>query len=432
MNRKNSIKSPVERMLTRLHVGCVNLQHHPQLYAAVLAYLIFICLVATAVMQPTTGDPLTVLAHNISRALLPVYAIAGLLALIILFGIPRGAIKASRALARAGITNAAGESPMLLTVRHGKADHRILNYEFDANDLPLAYWQDHQAEIEAALNVNIINIQCSRGKHRIWIFCVPASGAIPDFVELDSAIVPARDSELALGEGLAGQMTVDLAKTAHLLIAGNSGSGKTVLMRSLLYQAVEKYYQVYIVDFKGGIDFTQWWHENCHLSYTGESALATMKNLVEELNLRLQTLKVNNCNNIDSYRKKCGIDWPRIIIAFDEIAEALDKTGADKDRKSYIAELERCLTTISRLGRACGIHLIIGVQRPDVNAVPPQIKTNLSYRCCSRADNVLSMIALDNTRAADEIPKDSQGRFIDGEGNIFQAYYLDDSAPTDY
>ena len=93
-------------------------------------------------------------------------------------------------------------------------------------------------------------------------------------------------------------------------------------------------------------------------------------------------------------------------------------------RSSYF----RCLTTISRLGRACGIHLIIGVQRPDVNAVPPQIKTNLSYRCCSRADNVLSMIALDNTRAADEIPKDSQGRFIDGEGNVFQAYYLDDNA----
>lgn len=428
MDKKSSRKSPMERLITRLHVGCVHLQRHPVLYAVVLAYLVIICVVATTAMQPATGDFFMVFAHNVNRALLPIYAIAGLFALIIIFGLPRGFYRASRALARAGITNAAGEAPMLLTVRHGKADHRILNYEFDANDLPLSYWQDHQAEIEVALNISIINIQCSRGKHRIWIFCVPATGAIPDFVDLDSAIMPARDSELALGEGLAGQMTVDLAKTAHLLIAGNSGSGKTVLMRSLLYQAVEKYHQVYIVDFKGGIDFTQWWHENCHLSYTEESALATMNKLVDKLNQRMHTLKVNGCNNIDTYREKCGIDWPRIIVAFDEIAEALDKTGADKDRKAYIAELERCLTTISRLGRACGIHLIIGVQRPDVNAVPPQIKTNLSYRCCSRADNVLSMIALDNTRAADEIPKDSQGRFIDGEGNVFQAYYLDDNA----
>lgn len=428
MNKKNSVKSPVERMLTRLHVGCVSLQRHPALYAIILAYLAIICLIACAVMQPVTGDPLTVLAHNVNRALLPIYAIAGLLILIVLFGFPKGAIKASRALARAGIVNAAGEAPMLLSVRRGNADIRTHRYEFDADDLPLSYWQDHQAEIEAALNISIISIQCSRGKHRIWIFCVPATGAIPDFVELDSAIMPARDSVLALGEGLAGQMTVDLAKTAHLLIAGNSGSGKTVLMRSLLYQAVEKYHQVYIIDFKGGIDFTQWWHENCHLSYAEESALATMNKLVDKLNERMHTLKVNGCNNIDTYREKCGIDWPRIIVAFDEIAEAMDKTGADKDRKAYIAELERCLTTISRLGRACGIHLIVGVQRPDVNAVPPQIKTNLSYRCCSRADNVLSMIALDNTRAADEIPKDSQGRFIDGEGNVFQAYYLDDNA----
>ena len=432
MNKKSSRKSPVERMLTRLHVGCVSLQHHPQLYAAVLAYLIVICLVANAVMQPATGDLFTVLAHNVTRMMLPIYAIVGLFALIIIFGLPRGFYRASRALARAGITNAAGEAPMLLTVRHGKADHRILNYEFDANDLPLSYWQDHQAEIEAALNVSIINISCSRGKHRIWIFCVPATGAIPDFVELNSAIMPVRGSELALGEGLAGQMTVDLAKTAHLLIAGNSGSGKTVLMRSLLYQAEEKSYQVYIIDFKGGIDFPPWWQGHCHLVYTEESALTTVNEVIDKLNFRIKILKENGCNNIDTYCEKCGIDWPRIIVAFDEIAEALDKTGADKDRKAYIAELERCLTTISRLGRACGIHLIIGVQRPDVNAVPPQIKTNLSYRCCSRADNVLSMIALDNTRAADEIPKNSQGRFIDGEGNVFQAYYLDDSALPDY
>ena len=432
MNKKNSIKSPVERMLTRLHVGCVHLQHHPLLYAAVLAYLIAICLIACAVMQPVTGDPLTVLAHNVNRALLPIYAIAGLLILIVLFGFPKGAIKASRALARAGIVNAAGEAPMLLSVRRGNADIRTHRYEFEANDLPLSYWQDHQAEIEAALNISIINIRCSHGKHRIWIFCVPATGAIPDYVELDSATMPARDSELALGEGLAGQMRVDLAKTAHLLIAGNSGSGKTVLMRSLLYQTVDKSHQVYVIDFKGGLDYTQWWHENCHLSYTEESALATMSMLVDTLNARMHTLKVNGCNNIDTYREKCGNDWPRIIVAFDEIAEALDKTGADKDRKAYIAELERCLTTISRLGRACGIHLIIGVQRPDVNAVPPQIKTNLSYRCCSRADNVLSMIALDNTRAADEIPKDSQGRFIDCEGNIFQAYYLDDNSLSNH
>ena len=152
--------------------------------------------------------------------------------------------------------------------------------------------------------------------------------------------------------------------------------------------------------------------------------------LVEELKHRMAVLELHCVNNIERRNAVTDQRLPRFIIAFDEIAEALDKTGADKARKEHIAQVEQCLATISRLGRACGIHLIIGVQRPDINAVPAQIKTNLSYRCCSRADHVLSMIALDNTSAADQIPKDSRGRFIDNEGQVFQAYYIKEEETT--
>ena len=234
----------------------------------------------------------------------------------------------------------------------------------------------------------------------------------------------AEESALALGQGLVGQITVDLNKTAHILVAGNSGSGKTVLLRCLLYQAVAKGYQVHIADFKGGIDFGAWWHDHCRITYDEDSVLEMLQAVVAELKRRMALLKSADANNIERFNAVSDTPLSRIIIAFDEIAEALDKTGADKLRKEHIAQMEQCLSTISRLGRACGIHLIVGVQRPDVNAVPAQIKTNLSYRCCSRADNVLSMIALDNTSAADQIPKDSQGRFIDSEGQMFQAYYL--------
>ena len=55
-----------------------------------------------------------------------------------------------------------------------------------------------------------------------------------------------------------------------------------------------------------------------------------------------------------------------------------------------------------------------------------KIKNNLDFRVCGRADNVLSQIILDNTSAADQIPKDARGRFITGDGTVFQAYLLDE------
>ena len=85
------------------------------------------------------------------------------------------------------------------------------------------------------------------------------------------------------------------------------------------------------------------------------------------------------------------------------------------------------LSTLARLGRAFGIHLLLATQRPDANVVPGQIKNNLDIRVCGRADLVLSQIIMDNG-SANDLPKDIPGRFITnlGGGTIFQGYMLPD------
>lgn len=315
---------------------------------------------------------------------------------------------------------------MVLSIRRAKGTGKLRDYLVDANGMPLTWWQERQGAIEAGLHVSIVTISYYRYMQIVRICAVSASESIPDRAAFSPAVSPKAVSTLALGVGLLGEVTVDLDRTAHILIAGNSGSGKTVLLRVLLYQAISKGYKVYIADYKGGLDYGQWWHANAHVALSEDEVLEMLQGVATELRQRLTLLKSAGTNNITNYNEQSGHDLPHIIVAFDEIAEALDKTGADKTHKERIAAIEQCLATISRLGRACGIHLIVGVQRPDVNAVPPQIKTNLSYRCCSRADTVLSMIALDSPIAAEQIPKDSQGRFIDQEGKVFQAYYLEE------
>lgn len=108
------------------------------------------------------------------------------------------------------------------------------------------------------------------------------------------------------------------------------------------------------------------------------------------------------------------------------MAEVLDKTGLSKDQKELVTKIESKLSVIARQGRAFGIHLILATQRPDANILSGQIRNNIDYRVCGRADNVLSQIILDNADAADKIPKDAQGLFVNHEGMVFRAYLFDE------
>ena len=104
----------------------------------------------------------------------------------------------------------------------------------------------------------------------------------------------------------------------------------------------------------------------------------------------------------------------------------LDRTGRSKEDRELLAQIESRLATLARLGRAFGIHLILATQRPDANVIPGQIKNNLDFRVCGRADDILSGIILGNSSADDQIPKDARGRFILQDGTVFQGYLFDE------
>ena len=109
------------------------------------------------------------------------------------------------------------------------------------------------------------------------------------------------------------------------------------------------------------------------------------------------------------------------------MAEILEKTGLTKEQKEKVSQIESKLSVIARQGRAFGIHLILATQRPDATIISGQIRNNIDCRVCGRADNVLSQIILDNTAAADQIPKDAAGRFMLHDGTVFQSYWFDDA-----
>lgn len=150
-----------------------------------------------------------------------------------------------------------------------------------------------------------------------------------------------------------------------------------------------------------------------------------MNKLADTLNERKELFREVDAPNISTYRKKTGEYMQRIIFACDEVAELLDKTGADKQRKELLSQIEARLALIARQGRAFGIHLLLATQRPDANILSGQVKNNMNIRICGRADTTLSTIIIGDGRAAEQIPQDAQGRFLMEDGTIFQGYYFD-------
>ena len=255
---------------------------------------------------------------------------------------------------------------------------------------------------------------------------VSAGDDLPEVLKWKDSYLSPKSFVLVLGESYTGPVTVNLAHIPHILLGGSTGSGKSVLLKLLLMQALRKGAEVYIADFKGGVDFPKVWHEKCRMCFTEENLRYTLDQLVAVLEYRKNAFKALGCPNIDAYNEIAERPLQRLIFACDEVAEMLDKTGADNERKKLLAQIENKLSTIARQGRAFGIHLILATQRPDATIIPGQIRNNMDFRVCGRADSVLSQIILDNTSAAEQIPKDARGRFITGDGTVFQGYLFDE------
>ena len=366
------------------------------------------------------------IAEFAAKNIFVTYLIIAGIAVTILILTPIGKRSVQDQLKSIGLVNHSEAVPELKSKRKDKQNPKISIWEFTSQGIPLKVWKDKQAAIETALDITIVKLKNGSGKSRVLIYAVPAVSDLPDLIQWKDKYLSQQSFILNLGESFTGPVTVDLARVPHILLGGATGSGKSVLLKLLLMQANKKGANVCIADFKGGVDFPPIWHKECRMCFEEQSTLELLTELTEELERRKQLLKSAGLPNIDHYNAATGENLQRYIFACDELAEMLDKTGLTKEQKEIVVKIESRLSVIARQGRAFGIHLILATQRPDSTILNGQIKNNINCRICGRADNVLSMIILDKTDAADLIPEDAQGRFLLNDGTMFQAYWFDD------
>lgn len=239
----------------------------------------------------------------------------------------------------------------------------------------------------------------------------------PEFVNSDAQLA------IALGKDIIGKPIVqDLAKLPHLLIAGTTGSGKSVglngMILSLLYRNTPEQLRFIMIDPKR-VELSLYKdipHLLTPIIADPKKAVIALSKAVDEMNRRYELMNEVGVKNIIGYNYEAeqkGFDkLPYIVIIIDEFADLMIMGGKDS---------EQYLTSLASKARASGIHLIIATQRPTVNVVTGLIKSNLPSRISYRVGSPMdSKVVLDKVGAETLL---GNGDMLFSNTNVISRYH---------
>lgn len=210
--------------------------------------------------------------------------------------------------------------------------------------------------------------------------------SMKEILESDAWIDMESPLKLALGRDVAGKPRVyDLAKAPHLLIAGKTGSGKSVAMNaflmSLLWQNSPEDLRLILIDPKR-VELKPYDHLPHLLTPVitePEKAVSALAWAVAEMNRRYRQLADTGVRNLQEYNEKhFDNPEPYIVIVVDELADLMMVAGKD---------VEAAICRIAQMARAVGMHLVVATQRPSVDVVTGLIKANLPTRVAFRVSS---------------------------------------------
>jgi S-DNA-T family DNA segregation ATPase FtsK/SpoIIIE len=331
-----------------------------------------------------------------------------------------------------------GVEPDYIETRYGKTRVRVNKIESLADDLALALSSTRiriEAPVPGHSYVGIEVPNTERGRV-----------ALKDVMGSESFRRVKSSMRLALGKDVAGRpVAADLAALPHLLIAGTTGSGKSVCVNAiiscLLLTNTPDELRFVLVDPKRVelSNYNGMPHLLAPVVVEASQVISVLQWMMREMDIRLDLFAKAGARNIEDYNNQCMAagtkTLPRLVIIIDELADLI--MMAPEETESAIAR-------IAQMARATGMHMILATQRPSVNVVTGRIKANLpariSFNVFSNAD---SRVILDQSGAEKLLGKGDmlfqapdapapirlQGAYIsDDEINRLVTFWLDQSS----
>ena len=194
---------------------------------------------------------------------------------------------------------------------------------------------------------------------------------------------------LCIGKDISGNIEViDLSKTPHLLVAGTTGSGKSVfintLLASILYKFSPRDLRLILIDPKM-LELSVY-NDIAHLLTPvvtePKKAIIALKWVCKEMERRYSLMNEENTRSLEGYNHKSVEKLPYIVVFIDEMADLMMTAGK---------EVEHYVQRLAQMARACGIHLVMATQRPSVDIITGSIKANfpsrISFQVASKYDS---------------------------------------------
>jgi len=194
---------------------------------------------------------------------------------------------------------------------------------------------------------------------------------------------------ICIGKDISGNIEViDLSKTPHLLVAGTTGSGKSVfintLLASLLYKFSPSELRLILIDPKM-LELSVY-NDIAHLLTPvvtePKKSIIALKWVCKEMERRYSMMNEEGTRNLEGYNQKASEKLPYIVVFIDEMADLMMTAGK---------EVEHYVQRLAQMARACGIHLVMATQRPSVDIITGSIKANfpsrVSFQVASKYDS---------------------------------------------
>lgn len=313
--------------------------------------------------------------------------------------------KIQRAMDTSGLKNRLGNFPRL--IGDWAVDATTRKMRLTNACLPRSDFVRAKEGLEAALKVYIDDVREDRERGTLDIIYskTPMPAQVPWDVEW------LKSCEIIIGQTRSKVVKAHLLDVPHILVAGQTGGGKSTFLRQLITSQfiADASNQFVLVDLKCGLEFQMF--QDLPRVVVAPDLSAAMKELhrfESILSARMSILQKAKCKDREAYIEKCRAQKVepdpdianRFVIVIDEAAEMfLAGTHASA---SEIQKARVIVSQIARQGRAVGVHLIVATQRPDTKALDPQVKANLTgVLCFQMANDASSVVVLGCGRATD-------------------------------